>query len=202
MSKALRLAGSAPDHPVWGALSSYTIGPPDAALPFVQRLARENGWSTAHAGRVIDEYKRFCFLAATAGREVTPSDAVDQAWHLHLTYTRDYWERFCPDVLGRALHHGPTAGGADEGHRFFRQYAETLKCYEAAFGHAPPVDIWPIAQRRLHHDPLARRVHPREAVIIPLPSLRTVLLGLGGVCVLALVIHLSRSMYPYVAWSL
>ncbi|WP_443026122.1 glycine-rich domain-containing protein, partial [Sphingomonas sp. CCH9-H8] len=72
------------------------------------------------------------------GAGATPSDAVDQAWHLHLTYTRDYWEHFCPDVLGRALHHGPTAGGADEHRRYYRQYAETLARYEAAFGIAPP----------------------------------------------------------------
>lgn len=155
------------DHPVWQALSHYIIGPQDAAFGFADRLARENGWKPAFAARVIEEYKRFCFLAVTVGRELTPSDAVDQAWHLHLTYTRDYWERFCPQVLGRALHHGPTAGGAAEGHRFFSQYADTLAAYEAAFGTLPPADIWPNARRRLLHDPRARRVHPRQALIVP-----------------------------------
>lgn len=155
------------DHPVWQALRHYQIGPDDAALSFADRLARENGWKPAFAARVIEEYKRFAFLAVTAGRELTPSDAVDQAWHLHLTYTRDYWERFCPQVLGTALHHGPTAGGAGERHRFFRQYAETLGAYEAAFGTPPPPDIWPSARRRLLIDPRARRVHPRTALILP-----------------------------------
>jgi hypothetical protein len=155
------------DHPVWRRLFSYTIGPSDAALSFADRLARENGWTPAHAARVIDEYKRFAFLAATADYPVTPSDAVDQAWHLHLCYTRDYWERFCPNVLGRPLHHSPTAGGDAELHRYFDQYAHTLKSYEAAFGACPPVDIWPNAARRLRHDPLARRVHPKDAVVIP-----------------------------------
>src|SRR4051812_12714825 len=110
---------SCADHPVWLALETYTIGPNDAALTFAERLARENGWSAAHAERVIGEYKRFCFLAVVAGHTVTPSDAVDQAWHLHLTYSRDYWERFCPSVLGRPLHHEPSGGGAGEGHRHF-----------------------------------------------------------------------------------
>ena len=108
----------APEHPVWQALEPYRIGPPDAALTFITRLARENRWSEEFAARVIAEYKRFCFLAVTAGHEVTPSDAVDQAWHLHLTYSRDYWERFCPHVLGRDLHHGPTAGGGAEQARY------------------------------------------------------------------------------------
>ena len=86
MSKTNRLPAFPPGHPVWLSLSRYTIGPADAALPFAARLARENGWSDAHAARVMEEYRRFCFLATTAGHEVTPSDAVDQAWHLHLTY--------------------------------------------------------------------------------------------------------------------
>lgn len=158
---------SKPDHPVWAALFPYIIGPEDAALSFADRLARENGWSASHAERVITEYKRFCFLAVTGTEEVTPSDAVDQAWHLHLTYTRDYWERFCPEILGKPLHHGPTAGGAEERGRFFEQYAQTLKRYEETFGEAAPADIWPSAAQRLIDDPKARRVHPRDALIIP-----------------------------------
>ena len=153
------------DHPIWLALSPYSIGKPGMRPTFRERLARENGWSLAQAERVIAEYKRFCFLAVTAGHEVTPSDAVDQAWHLHLTYSRDYWERFCPSVLGRPLHHEP--GGADERHRHFEQYAETLKSYERVFGHSAPADLWPAAARRFIEDPKARRVHPRDAFIVP-----------------------------------
>lgn len=157
---------SSAGHPVWIALQPYSIGPDDAALPFSVRLARENGWSAAMAARVMGEYKRFCFLAVTAGHAVTPSDAVDQAWHLHLTYSRDYWERFCPQVLGQALHHGPTAGGSDERQRYFAQYAATLQAYELAFGEAAPADLWPDAARRLVDDPRARRVHPRDGVVV------------------------------------
>lgn len=157
---------SATASPLWQALSAYEVGPLDADLPFNRRLARENGWTDAHAARVFEEYRRFLYLAVTAPHPVTPSDAVDQAWHLHLTYTRDYWGRLCPQVLGRALHHGPTKGGRTEGERFFEQYALTLRSYEAAFGPAPE-DIWPDARRRLRVDPEARRVHPRDVLIIP-----------------------------------
>jgi hypothetical protein len=183
MSETKRLL-SAPDHPVWAALSPYTIGPTDAALPFVTRLARDNGWSDPHAARVIEEYKRFCFLATTVDHPVTPSDAVDQAWHLHLTYSRDYWERFCPEILGRPLHHGPTAGGADEQHRYFEQYAETLKSYELAFGVPAPADLWPDAAWRLIEDPKARRVHPRDAVIIPRTAVRPLMFLIGAIAVI------------------
>jgi hypothetical protein len=176
MSKSDRLPASVCDNPVWAALSSYSIGPADAALSFAQRLARENGWTAAQAARVIGEYKRFAFLAVTADHPVTPSDAVDQAWHLHLTYSRDYWERFCPEVLGRPLHHGPTAGGAAEGARFFEQYAQTLKAYETLFSEAAPADIWPSAKRRLIHDPRARRVHPRDGLFLRWRTVATLVL--------------------------
>ena len=157
---------------VWQRLADYTIGPEQAALSFEQRLARENRWDRAFAGRVVTEYKRFCYLAVTAGHEVTPSDAVDQAWHLHLTYSRDYWERFCPHVLGTPLHHGPTAGGDAERQRYYDQYARTLQSYEAHFGAAPPADIWPPAARRFGIDPLAVRVNPHDVAIIPRAVLR------------------------------
>ena len=77
-----------------------------AALTFTKRLARENGWNVAFAERVIAEYKRFVYLALVAGHPVTPSDEVDQAWHLHMLYTRSYFDRFCGGVLGRQHAHG------------------------------------------------------------------------------------------------
>lgn len=129
-------------------IESLAIDPPGAALSFVARLARENGWSLAHAHRVDREYRRFLFLAATAPHPVTPSDAVDQAWHLHLAYTRSYWEDLCGAILGRPLHHGPTAGGGAEDQRYRAQYAATLDRYRNAFGTPPPRDIWPSLAER------------------------------------------------------
>ncbi|MCA9199582.1 MAG: hypothetical protein KDA87_18695, partial [Planctomycetales bacterium] len=87
-------------------------------MTFAARLARENSWTHAYANRVVLEYKRFCILAVAAGHPVTPSEHVDQAWHLHLTYSRSYWQRFCPDALRMDLHHEPTAGGMAEGEKF------------------------------------------------------------------------------------
>jgi hypothetical protein len=151
---------------LWQRLADHYIGPTDASLSFVARLARENRWSLAHAERVIGEYKRFCYLAMTAGHEVTPSDAVDQAWHLHLTYSRDYWQVFCPQVLGADLHHGPTRGGRSERSRFYHQYAATLAAYQTAFGHPPPGDIWPVAHRRFTIDPQGVRVNFSDVIVL------------------------------------
>ncbi len=163
---------TAQGHRLWAALSGYRVGPDDATFSFAARLARENGWSAGQAERVMDEYRRFLFLAVVAEHPVTPSDAVDQAWHLHLTYSRDYWDRLCGEVLRQPLHHGPTAGGDQELHRYFAQYADTLASYERWFGASPPADIWPSAHRRLLVDPRAVRVGLADHVIVPKRTLR------------------------------
>lgn len=163
------------DDALWQRIADHHIGPAGAPLSFTARLARENRWSLPHAERVVSEYKRFCYLAMIAGHEITPPDAVDQAWHLHLTYTRDYWQTFCPMVLRRDLHHGPTKGGQAERGRFYSQYADTLAAYEAAFGEAPPVDIWPSAARRFSVDPQGVRVNLFDDIVLK----RRVALALG-----------------------
>lgn len=163
------------DAALWQRLADHSIGPADASLSFAARLARENRWTAAFAERVIGEYRRFCYLAVTAGHEVTPSDAVDQAWHLHLTYSRDYWQVFCPGVLRADLHHGPTQGGTAERDRFYGQYAQTLAAYENAFGETPPADIWPAAQRRFGVDPRGVRVNFSDGIFVS----RRVALALG-----------------------
>lgn len=133
---------------LWQALEGMRIETEGAALTFAGRLARENGWSPAYAGAVLTEYRRFLYLAATSGRPVTPSEAVDQAWHLHLGYTRHYWDVLCAKILGRPFHHEPTAGGRDEAARYRGQYEATLWLYRETFGAAPPVGIWPDAAAR------------------------------------------------------
>ena len=77
--------------------------------------------------------------------QATPSVAVDRAWHMHLTFTRSYWEELCGKALGTMLHHEPCAG-AEEMPRYEDQYAETLLAYAEEFGAAPPGDIWPGAE--------------------------------------------------------
>lgn len=128
---------------IWAKLEGFQFDEDDAVFGFEARLAKENGWSREFASRVIQEYRRFLLLAMCAGHPVTPSDEVDQAWHLHLVYTRSYWERLCRDVLGRPLHHEPTKGGVDEGEKFHAQYERTLASYRRLFGEEPPADVWP-----------------------------------------------------------
>lgn len=148
---------------------NHPLDDPQSDLPFTRRLARENRWTVDFAVRVVREYRRFCYLAVAAGHPVTPSDEMDQAWHLHLLYTRDYWEDFCPNVLGYALHHGPTKGGSAEGMRFDEQYRRTPESYERLFGETPSTDIWPSAAVRFGPHMIGVRVLPSEVWILPRP---------------------------------
>lgn len=93
--------------------------------------------------RVIEEYRRFLLLGVAAGHPVSPSDAVDQVWHLHLTYTKSYWEGLCQGVLGRPFHHVPSEGRPGEGEKYADWYRQTLASYRRIFGEEPPGDIWP-----------------------------------------------------------
>jgi len=113
----------------------------DFPAGFAERLAHEEGWTLDAALGVLREYRRFVVLAATAGQSVTPSKAVDAAWHLHLTHTRDYWLRLTP-LLPAALHHDPSGNLAGEAEHFAQQYLATLTLYRARFGEPDPL-IWP-----------------------------------------------------------
>jgi hypothetical protein len=140
----------------------------DPGLPdFTARLARENAWSREYTARVTQEYKRFVRLAVTDSETVSPSDAVDQAWHLHLTYSRQYWDQFCVGVLGRPLHHHPSAGDAAARRRCIADYERTLMLYREVFGEPPPSDIWPASKLRFGRDLCWARVNVADGLILP-----------------------------------
>lgn len=101
---------------------------------------------------------------------VTPSEVVDQVWHLHLVYTRSYWQGLCGRVLGQELHHGPTQGGTAEQAKFVDWYARTLESYRRIFGEEPPSEIWPEAAARFAHAGAGRWVDASRFWITPRPA--------------------------------
>lgn len=141
------------------------------AIPFSQKLARENRWTIQYAQRVMDEYKKFIFIAMIAGHPVTPSDQVDQVWHLHLTYTYSYWNEFCAKVLQLPLHHHPTRGVLEDQKDYPKWYTETLTSYEKIFQQQPPADIWPLLHIRFGRGTRFTRVNSHQYWIVPKPSL-------------------------------
>lgn len=169
-------------------IQTFALDQPGTQARFSQRLARENGWTADYAQRVIAEYKKFAFLAVAAGHPVSPSDAVDQAWHLHLTYTRSYWEQFCTQVLQTPFHHEPGQGGSYEKAKFTDWYQQTLTSYQQFFGE-PPTDIWPPTHLRFGepqqfvrlnttaHWVIPKNILPRPAIALSLLLLALVIAG-------------------------
>ena len=155
---------------LWASIEKFEFDLPDVELPFSARLARDNGWSSDFAHRVIDEYRRFLYLSAVAGHTVSPSDEVDQVWHLHLTYTSSYWYDLCEGVLGWPLHHGPTQGGEAEQKTYTNLYEATLESYERIFGVEPPTDIWPPSEQRFGDAPNFERLNRKRHWVIKKPS--------------------------------
>ena len=137
---------------LWASIESFEFDQGKVAYPFAARLSDETGWSRAYALAAIREYRRFVYLALTGDQPVTPSREVDAVWHLHLTYTRSYWERFCGETLGRPLHHEPTPGGNAAATTYRAQYANTKARYLAEFGENAPVALWPPENERFQPD--------------------------------------------------
>ncbi len=173
---------------LWQAIAEFDIdGGQRCELTFAERLSREQSWSAAYTARAIAEYKRFMFLAVTAGHPVSPSEEVDGVWHLHLTYTRSYWQRFCGQTLGTDMHHDPTRGGSEEAAKHQDMYAQTLARYREVFGEAPPEDIWPPTERRFAGRPAWRMEVGARAAIIAAIAL---------IAVLAATVH-SLAAWPF-----
>lgn len=151
---------------LWRKLSELDITPHHYSLTFEARLAREQAWSLDKSLAVVEEYRRFLFLLLTCQHPVTPSEAVDAAWHLHLLYTRNYYEELCQGIAGFIIHHQPTAGGEEERDKFRVWYQRTLDSYNESFG-TPPRDIWPDVDSRFAQAGAGRWYNPTTHVLLP-----------------------------------
>ena len=133
---------------LWDKIKDFELDEPTSSLTFTNRLARENGWTIEYSIRAVHEYKKFIFMLCIADHSLTPSDQVDQVWHLHLLYTQSYWTDFCQNLIGREIHHGPTKGGKAEGDKYNDLYEKTLQLYKTLFERDAPADIWPSKEIR------------------------------------------------------
>ncbi len=165
-------------------LESFRVSPEDNQS-FLDRLSRENQWSRGFTERVYREYLRFLYLAVASEHSVTPSEQVDQVWHLHLCYSKSYWKDLCEDVLRRKLHHNPTTGGLKERARFHHQYQLTLESYRNAFEEAPPEDIWPSAETRFARAERFARVNLRHSYVVPKRRVHFAALGVASIFLLS-----------------
>jgi len=135
---------------LWQALQAHQFDPAGAKMSFSDKLAEREGWTEKHSTKVVEEYRRFLYLTQVNPTQSVPSADVDKAWHLHLTYTRNYWDALCYDILGAPLHHEPATGNEPKG-QLGEQYAQTRALYSEEFGKKPPRAIWRTDREALWH---------------------------------------------------
>ncbi|HEX6429775.1 MAG TPA: hypothetical protein VF008_18910 [Niastella sp.] len=128
---------------LWIAIQQFPLDDPNAEITFSHKLSAKQNWSPTFTERVVEEYRKFIFLCCISPNGASPSQAVDEAWHLHLTYTKSYWIDLCKNTLNKDIHHHPSQGGDEEDHKHRDWYSETLINYQSVFGSLPPDDIWP-----------------------------------------------------------
>lgn len=168
------------ENALWLKIASFNLDDDGAAFKFSQRLARENGWTLSFAKKAIEEYKKFIFLCCITKTGVTPSDQVDQVWHLHLTYTKSYWKDLCEQTISKEIHHNPTKGGQLENAKFNDFYTETLQLYQEKFNSEAPKEIWPDNETRFS-DIQFQRVNLKNYWLFRRPRFKSKRFVLGSI---------------------
>ena len=99
-------------------------------------------WAHRFSSLALQEYKRFVLLAYISAKEITPSQSIDEIWHLHILHTRDY--AIFAEKCGSFLHHNP--GLPSQRSRWDYQYDLTHTLYREVFGESPDPLVWPCKQ--------------------------------------------------------
>jgi hypothetical protein len=131
------------NDPLWVNIKDFQFDKEDDEFTYARKLSFENNWKYEFTQKVVTEYKKLLYLCALSEQPLSPSPLVDKAWHLHLSYTKSYWEDLCKGILGKHLHHEPSKGKEGEMEYYDNLYKDTLSYYEKIYGTKPPSEIWP-----------------------------------------------------------
>jgi hypothetical protein len=108
---------------------------------FLDNLMHEQLIDVNTANKWLLEYRKYLVMAYLSDQMISPSEQVDQVWHLHMTYTQHY-RATCDTLVEREFKHAPSSGGSSEGDKFKSIYADTLSFYRAIFLLDAPSDVW------------------------------------------------------------
>lgn len=120
---------------LWDCLLNFEFDNPKENYGFTLRLATENKWTLNFTKGAILEYKKFMYLAAISSRMVSPSQAVDEVWHMHLLFSKSY-SKLCL-YLGKTIEHIPSTHNHSEKQTFTNARNLTKELYELHFGKQP-----------------------------------------------------------------
>lgn len=79
-----------------------------------KRLTDRQKWSMDDAREAVRRYKNFLILLLRYPDEIlAPAPDIDEAWHNHILFTREYI-RDCQAIFGEYLHHTPSRNSGPE----------------------------------------------------------------------------------------
>lgn len=81
-------------------------------LSFVRdRLIKKGLFNESDIGEAIREYRKFMTMLRLGYENLVMfSPEVDEVWHTHIIFTRQY-SNFCEEVFGHYVHHQPVSPG-------------------------------------------------------------------------------------------
>ena len=109
----------------------------------VRYLTERKKMDAAAVSKLITEYRKYlalCFLFPDTHKPI--SRAVDEVWHTHILFTRDY-TAMGESIFGRYLHHNPARSEAEAANLAPLYLSHTIVEYTRVFG-APDQEIWPV----------------------------------------------------------
>ncbi|HEY9584669.1 MAG TPA: hypothetical protein VJI33_03805 [Candidatus Paceibacterota bacterium] len=110
-----------------------------------QHLAERKRWSVKRCLAVDQEYRRFIALHVIHPKAgISPSKLVDEMWHTHVLFTRDY-AKFCETIAGKFIHHNPFLKADQNRPEVKKVPHRTMMLYRRHFGKPDP-KIWPWAK--------------------------------------------------------
>lgn len=100
--------------------------------------ARKQGWSDEDRALAERDYRQFLRLVKDhPDAKPVPSEMVDDVWHSHILFTRQY-AKDCQDVFGYFLHHRPYVGGQMANHAAVQLDIEmTKELFGSSYGLVP-----------------------------------------------------------------
>lgn len=105
--------------------------------------------SSLEVNQLEDEYK--CFLMMCLSHEegvaIPISRPVDQMWHTHILFTKDY--QSLGQAVGRFIHHNPTVSEEERSGLADAYTNGTIPLYRSMFGE-PSLRWWPQDEQVCH----------------------------------------------------
>ncbi|WP_196893003.1 glycine-rich domain-containing protein [Aureivirga marina] len=106
-------------------------------FPFLEkRIYNATKEYTENTKGLFDELLKFLALVGTYDAKLTPTLAIDYAWHEFILFTKLY-DSFCREKFNRFIHHNPDENKQSNANNF----KKTIQLYILTFGE-PNAEIW------------------------------------------------------------